>query len=295
MMFELIDTIDVENYLGEGVTWDEQTQTVWWTDIEEKQLFSYQLSHRQLSTFATPYRVCGFALTQQTEVVLAAFDRGIALYHLASGDTEWLFQFPEGATVRFNEGRTDAKGRFWVGTMNEFGDKTASSGLYRVDTDLTVTKVEANVGICNGLAWNADATRFYMADSGQQVIYQYRFDIDSGEIADKAIFRQLPANTSPDGAMMDDAGHLWSALWGGSCVARFSPEGEPQYFAVPVEQPTCVAFGGEHHNLLFVTSACYQLSDDALKAAPKTGSLFIYQTDVTSAPRPRFAGEFNHG
>ncbi|QSX32652.1 SMP-30/gluconolactonase/LRE family protein [Shewanella avicenniae] len=295
MMFELVDTIDVKNYLGEGVTWDSETQTVWWTDIEEKQLFSYQLDQRKLTTFDTPYRVCGFALTQQTDVMLAAFDCGIALYHLVSGNTEWLFQFPEGATVRFNEGRTDAKGRFWVGTMNENGDKTGSSGLYRVDTDLSVTKMEADVGICNGLAWNADASRFYMADSSKQIIYKYDFDIDGGDISAKSTFVQLPAHTSPDGAMMDGEGYLWSALWGGSCVARFSPTGEQQNFAVPVEQPTCVAFGGEHNDLLFVTSACYQLSDEALTAAPKTGSLFIYRTNVSSTPRPRFSGDFNHG
>ncbi len=294
-MFELIDTIDVENTLGEGVTWDTETQTVWWTDIQEKKLFSYQVAERKMSTFNTPYRLCAFALTKQTGVLLAAFDCGIGLYNLETGSTEWLFQFPGDATVRFNDGRTDAKGRFWVGTLNEDGDKTASSGLYRVDTNMSVTKVEADVGICNGLAWNADATCFYMADSSKQIVYQYRFDNDSGEISDKSTFTQLPATTSPDGAIMDSDDNLWSALWGGSCVARFTPEGEQQDFAVPAEQPTCVAFGGENNDLLFVTSARYALSDEAIEAAPKSGSLFIYRTGFTGTAGPRFAGDVNHG
>lgn len=294
-MFELIDTINVENTLGEGVTWDTETQTVWWTDIEEKKLFSYQVSERKLSTFTVPYRLCAFALTKQSGVLLAAFDCGIGLYNIESNDTEWLFQFPGDATVRFNDGRTDAKGRFWVGTLNEDGDATASSGLYRVDTNMAVTKVESDVGICNGLAWNADATRFYMADSSKQIVYQYCFDNDSGEISDKSTFQQLPATTSPDGAIMDSDDHYWSALWGGSCVARFSAQGEQLDFAVPAEQPTCVAFGGENKDLLFVTSARYALSDDAINAAPESGSLFIYRTEHNGVAGPRFAGEFTHG
>ncbi|GGF76250.1 SMP-30/gluconolactonase/LRE family protein [Alteromonas lipolytica] len=293
-MFELIDTIDVENTLGEGVTWDTETQTVWWTDIEQKKLFAYQVTDRNLTTYNTPHRLCAFALTKDSGVLLAAFDCGIGLHNLASGKTDWLFKFPGDATVRFNDGRTDAKGRFWVGTLNEDGDKTASSGLYRVDTNMQVTKVASDVGICNGLAWNNDATRFYMADSSRQIIYQYVFDNDSGDISSRSTFKQLDASTAPDGAIMGNDDHLYSALWGGSCVARFAPNGDEERFDVPVEQPTCVAFGGEDNDLLFVTSARYALSDEAIANAPKSGSLFIYRTGFNGTQSPRFAGETRH-
>ena len=36
---ELIATVDIENELGEGVVWNEQTESVWWTDIERSKLF----------------------------------------------------------------------------------------------------------------------------------------------------------------------------------------------------------------------------------------------------------------
>jgi len=290
-MFELIDTIDVENTLGEGVTWDTETQTVWWTDIEQKKLFAYQVTERDLVSFDTPHRLCAFALTKKSDVLLAAFDCGIALHNLITGECDWLFKFPGDATVRFNDGRTDAKGRFWVGTLNEDGDKTASSGLYRVDTNMQVTKVEADVGICNGLAWNTDATRFYMADSSKQIIYQYVFDNDNGAISDKTPFKQMEATAAPDGAIMGNDDHLYSALWGGNCVARIAPSGEEQRFDVPVEQPTCVAFGGEDNDLLFVTSARYALSDESIADAPQSGSLFIYRTGFKGHHNPRFAGE----
>lgn len=290
-MFELIDTIDVENTLGEGVIWDAETQTVWWTDIEQKKLFSYQIKFRQLSTLNTPYRLCAFALTNQADIVLAAFDCGIGLYNLSTTRIDWLFRFPCDATVRFNDGRTDANGRFWVGTLNEHGDKTASSGLYRVETNLTVTKVVSDVGICNGLAWNNDSTRFYMADSSKQIIYQYVFDIDNGKISNRALFKQLGTTTSPDGAAMSSDDHLWSALWGGNCVTRIAPNGVEQRFELPIEQPTCVAFGGKENNLLLVTSARYGLSEDAMTAKPKSGSLFIFRTNFQGRSAPRFQGK----
>lgn len=290
-MFELIETIDVKNNLGEGVTWDTETQTVWWTDIEQKTLFSYQVTDRKLSTFDTPFRLCSFALTNQSGVLIAAFDCGIGLYNLATAETEWLFKFPGDATVRFNDGRTDANGRFWVGTLNESTDNTACSGLYRVDTNLQVTKVESDVGICNGLAWNNDASLFYMADSSKQVIYRYAFNNVSGAISDKTLFRQLETTASPDGAIIGNDDHLFCALWGGSAIARISPDGFEERFNVPVEQPTCVAFGGDNNQLMFVTSARYGLSEDAIADSPGSGSLFIYRTGFKGTCPSRFAGE----
>jgi L-arabinonolactonase len=293
-MFELIETIEVENTLGEAVTWDTETQTLWWTDIEERKLFVYQVKERSLLIFVTTHRLCSFALTKETDWLLATFDCGIGLYNINTNQIDWLFQFSDDATVRFNDGRTDGKGRFWVGTLNEYGDKTISSCLYRVDTDLSVTKVEANVGICKGLAWNNDAIRFYMADSAKQIIYQYDFDNGSGNILHKSPFKQIAATASPDGAMMDNEDHLWSALWGGYCVTRISPNGDETRFDVLVEQPTCVAFGGAENNLLFVTSARYVQSDEALAGRPKSGSLFIYRTNFHGTGSKRFEGEINY-
>jgi L-arabinonolactonase len=36
-----IDTIPVGNTLGEGVLWDSDSQTLWWTDIQERKLFRH--------------------------------------------------------------------------------------------------------------------------------------------------------------------------------------------------------------------------------------------------------------
>ena len=78
---------------------------------------------------------------------------------------------------------------------------------------------------------------------------------------------------------MDAEGYLWNAEWGGSRLVRYNQNGEEDtVLATPVSQPTCMAFGGDDMNLLFVTSARIGLSDDALAAQPEAGNLFIYRT-----------------
>ena len=70
---------------------------------------------------------------------------------------------------------------------------------------------------------------------------------------------------------------------------RYAPDGTQDFvLPMPVSQPTCIAFGGEHLNLLAVTSARVGLSDDALQQQPQAGNLFIFQTDVTGLEESRF-------
>jgi len=63
-------------------------------------------------------------------------------------------------------------------------------------------------------------------------------------------------------------------------VVRYSPSGQQDLIVdVPASQPSCVAFGGNDMNLMFVTSAWQDLDSKARKADPKAGCLFIYETE----------------
>lgn len=53
-------TIPVGNILGEGVLWDDKTQSIWWTDIEAAEIFNYSITTQSLRTIAMPYRVGSF-------------------------------------------------------------------------------------------------------------------------------------------------------------------------------------------------------------------------------------------
>ena len=294
-MLRLIDTVDVSNTLGEGVVWHIKSQSVWWTDIEQNKLYAYQVKQKKLDIYKTPYRLCAFGFTLKDKTIIAAFDCGIALYNYETQAIDWLFKLPLKTPLRFNDGRIDAKGRFWVGTMNESQPQEKNAGLYRVDKDLSVEKIASNIGIANGIAWNNEASLFYLADSALQTIFQYDFDHDTGAINNQRVYAKTIADAFPDGAIVDSNDNLWSAHWGGSCLVCYRSSGDKQTYDMPVSQPTCVTFGGDNNKLLFVTTANYWLSAEQKAKQPLAGSLLIFESDVKGSDSHIFStAELTH-
>ena len=54
---------------------------------------------------------------------------------------------------RFNDGKTDRQGRFWAGTLYDPDESKATGGLYRLNTDLTCTRMVDRIYASNGLAF----------------------------------------------------------------------------------------------------------------------------------------------
>ncbi len=283
----LITTLKAANTLGEGVFWDTETQSVWWTDIEGLQIYQFQAESQQLKPFSMPYRVASFALIADDPRIIVAFDKGIALYHLETGEVEWLAQ-PEAhlTSNRFNDGRVDRQGRFWAGTMVENATVSLDNqpiekrlgNLYCVDHQGCCHKKLAGINISNSLCWSPDSQYLYHTDSPEQQIIRFNFDRDSGELNAPMPLINTSDNSFPDGAEIDEQGYLWSAQWNGGKVVRYSPEGDVDLcLSLPVTNPTCVALGGKNLDWLIITTAKQGLSEQQLANEPQAGDLFIYQ------------------
>jgi sugar lactone lactonase YvrE len=276
----LLHELSVGNQLGEGVQWHQETQAVWWTDIEGCCLFSYSLITTEITKHPMPERVGCFSFIEHDQRLLIAFASGVALFDLETNNIEWLAQ-PE-LTIqgnRFNDGRVDRQGRFWAGTMVEHKHSPKqSASLYCQSSKNSCIKSLENIQISNGLCWSPDGTVMYHADSPTQTIYQYEFDLISGKPHDKRLFMKLDGGCFPDGSCIDSNGFLWNAQWGGAQVVRYSPDGKVDFvLPVPTKQPSCVAIGGPEMDLLFITSAKQDLSEQELKNDKQAGNLFIYQ------------------
>jgi L-arabinonolactonase len=93
----------------------------------------------------------------------------------------------------------------------------------------------------------------------------------------------------PDGSVIDAEGFLWNAQWGGAKLARYSPDGMvSSTFGLPVSQPTCLCFGGESFDWLFVSTATEGLSEAQLRKEPEAGNVLIYRTAFRGLPEDRF-------
>lgn len=295
-MAELLASIPVSNHLGEGVLWDEQTQQLLWTDIEQCTLYRMAFPGHQISKCRTPERLCSFGLSSEAHVLVVAFATGFARYDYESGQVDWLARPPEvaaGLGRRLNDGRVDRQGRFWCGAMVEDSQRAGAgtASLYCLDAGGEVSIHASNIGISNSICWSPSGQRMYFADSPERTIYTYDFDANVGAISARKVFVRTPPEAYPDGAITDADGYLWSAHWGAGQVVRYTPWGvADQVIELATCQPSCVALGGPDRSLLFVTTARQGLNDAALARQPQTGNLFIYQLANYGLTEPRYHG-----
>jgi sugar lactone lactonase YvrE len=222
-------------------------------------------------------------VARQPGTWIAAAGTGIALIGPDSAVT-WLDRPEDGASVpmRMNDGCCDPGGRFWAGSMAYDAAEGAGS-LYRADADGTVAKVLDGMTIVNGPAFTADGTRMYVTDTHAGLIYACDVDPRSGELSGRRVFAEVPSSEgAPDGMTVDDAGRVWVALWDGSAVRCYLPDGSVEAtLPVPAHRPTCVCVGG---GALFVSTARLGITDPA----PSDGAVLHARTGASAPPAAAF-------
>jgi sugar lactone lactonase YvrE len=283
---QLIQQLPVINTLGEGVIWDHRTQTLYWTDIQQSKLYSWQFGDTSAKQFSCPERLGCFGFTQDPTWLICGFESGFAFFNPHIGEVNWVRKVEEGFShTRLNDGRVDRQGRFWAGSMMQDEGKDESrekAALYRLEHNHQITKVINNVKVANGLCWSPSGDTLYFADSPSQTIQQAKTNAKTGDIGPLSLFTTTEQNAFPDGSCVDNQGCIWNAQWASSTVKRYSPSGELLLtLDVPCKQPSCVAFGGPDLQHLFVTSARQDLSAHTIEQQPSNGDLFIYQTPYT--------------
>ena len=282
---------DTTSSLGEGPMWHESEDTIYWVDIEGRAIHRHWLMNRQTETIAMPERIGCIARRSRGGLVVG-LQSGFAFVDLKQQSVTPIVdpesQLPDN---RFNDGKCDAQGRFWAGTMDTLM-RSANGVLYRLDPDGTAHAMDGGYGITNGPAWSPDGSVMYHNDSKAGTVYAFDCDRERGTITNKRVFAQLAADDGfPDGLTVDSEGAIWLAHWGGSRVTRFLPGGNiDRVIEMPVSQVTSCAFGGRNLRTLFITTARIGLREDELAKQPLAGRLFSVELDVAGLPANSFAG-----
>ena len=149
-----------------------------------------------------------------------------------------------------------------------------------------------HVTTSNGIDWSPDARRMYYVDTATRRIDVFDFDVETGTIANRRPFVEVPIRAGkPDGLIVDAEGGVWLALWGGSAIQRYTPDGTlERTVALPVTHPTKCAFGGPDLGDLFITSARSPVPENARAAQPHAGSVLHCRPGVTGRLPTPFAG-----
>lgn len=277
--------------LGEGALWDPDREILWWVDIKAPALHVHHAPSGANHQQQLPFRLTALGLARGGMLV-ASGDPGFVRLAVADDFSvsvdKVIATIDEPAGNRFNDGKVDGEGRFWAGTMDD-AEQVARGSLYRFDRDGTVTAIRSGIMVPNGPAFLADGTML-VTDSAAQRITAVTLDASGAAVAERPFASFTPEQGYPDGMAVDAENHVWIAFWDGWCLRRLSPGGRiVREIALPVQRPTCPAFGGRDLDRLYITSATVGLTPDALAQQPLAGALLCLTGEAGRSPT-RFAG-----
>ncbi|XP_053989404.1 uncharacterized protein LOC128881955 [Hylaeus volcanicus] len=278
--------------LGEGPHWDPASQNLYFVDIFAQKVFRYNPSTKALTSTYVEHGPVGFVLPvdgasdklvvgSRTEILMLTWDGKKDSSKCESRKLATTGTNPK--EIRWNDGKADASGRIWGGTM---GYETNGvfphnvGALYCVHNDLAVKTHLPSVSISNGIAWTPNEDTFYYIDSLTYQVEAYDYNPQTATISNRRTVFDLKKHNMPgipDGMTIDTNGNLWVALFGGGGVMQIKPEtGELLRFIKinNVDNITSVAFGGADLDTLYVTTATTGLTEKQLKEQPHAGYLF---------------------
>lgn len=278
--------------LGEGSLWDHERQWLYWVDIYENKVFIYDPKKRANLAYDVGANVGTVVPTRDGRLLVALRDE-LATLDLGTGLVDpVLVPAPARDGIRFNDGKCDPEGRFWVGTMVEQG--LAGTGvLYCVSPDMSSSVRLDGLTISNGLVWH-DA-HFYHIDTPSHMVRRFSYDARTGVLGAPSVAARFEeADGAPDGMCLDDEGLLWVALWGGHSVVRVDPSNGAIVYRVevPASNVTSCAFGGKELDELYITTARAGLDPKVLAREPLAGSLFRVKLPFRGVPAVPFARGF---
>jgi sugar lactone lactonase YvrE len=257
--------------------WHPAREHLFWFDIMGKRLMTRDSDGPRAWDFDRHVSAAGWV---DDDTLLIATETDLIRFSLATGQSDRLVALEaDKPATRSNDGRADPMGGFWIGTMGKNAEARAGS-LYRYWRG-ELRRLRDDITIPNATCFAPDGRIAYFADTAAHLVWRVALDTDGWPVAQWEVFLDhRDSGINPDGAVVDAAGHLIVAEWGGSRVARYDHDGNlVEEITLPVPQPTCPAFGGSDLSVLYVTSARQGLPGDAMDATPLSGQTLVIETD----------------
>lgn len=271
--------------VGECPLWHPVESSIYWVDIGGFTIHRLHPSTGAHREWRMPSEPSALALNA-TGGLVVAMRSGFAHFNPDTSSLTPIAPAPyDTATTRFNDGRVDAAGRFWVGTIYEPRDQQAAQ-MFCLEKGKVELKWSGGMTNSNGLAFSLDGSQMYHADTASHRIDRYQFDPATGQVSDPELFQRFSSDKThnyggrPDGAAVDSEGAYWIAMFEGGRLLRFSPNGDLlREVKLPLRCPTMLAFGGDDLRTLYITSAGHRPAAE-IEQYPLTGRLLSLPVDV---------------
>lgn len=292
------------NELGEGPIWDVEDGLLYWVDgtgrrVGKPSIWRLDPRTGDKRSWSLEHDVGALVLRQGGGAILA-LDDGFYTFDFDTGALELITLIDAGQPrTRLNDGKCDRRGRFLAGGMDD-QEELGICGLWQLDTDFSVRKIDEGIICSNGPCWSPDDKTFYFADTFRQTMWAYDYDLATGALANRRVFASTAEDPGFfDGSTVDAEGCVWNALVIGGDLIRYAPDGSVERrIGMPVKNITSLTFGGPKLDEIYVTSmarvrhpAVHDHFAKQVRPQFGAGSLFrIRGLGITGMPEPRFGG-----
>lgn len=293
-------------HLGEGPHWDGENQFLYYVDAFAGVIHRYDLINDIDSKIKlTDLVTIVIPVSNESDSLLVSLRNKIVKLNWKTEKYEVIAECaPENnGKERFNDGKIDAAGRLWIGTVlnDSKGIVKYGGSLYKLENGQFV-KMSDNFTLSNGMAWNSNNTLMYFNDSEDRKIWIFDFNLTTGSLSNRRLFLDLDQHPNmfskteyPDGMFIDSDDYIWIAMYAGGRVVRIDPENRKilNTIEIPAPQTTSLAFGGKELNEIFVTTGDNSSADDNIRQKyPHSGRIFKIKTNNQFKGRKAFNFKF---
>ncbi len=278
--------------LGESPFWHPDEQRLYWVDIPGRRLNAFDPHTRQHDQWAFDTEPGSCAPLLGGGLLIAMRD-GLWRFDPGTGVRSQVAPPPyDPARQRFNDGKADAQGRFWVGTLDDRREPNAA--LYRYAGG-RIERMADGITVSNGLGFSPDGRTLYWSDTKAHRVQAFDVDAQDGSLSRRRTFHEFATRAvdaplegyggRPDGAAVDVEGAYWCAMFEGQRLARLSPQGHLlAELPLPVRCPTMPCFGGPDLKTLYITTAREKRPADELAQQPLAGCVLQVRVAVPGLP-----------
>ena len=293
-MAEVACVLDCRDQLGESPVWCPVDRRLYWLDIKGQSISWLAPATGEYKQVPVDEQPGSLVLREQGGMVVA-FYGGFRFFDPETGAVETIHEVEtDQPESRMNDGRCDRQGRFWAGSMDDTMTGRPLGSLYRLDHDLSLQKTETGIVVSNSIAFSPEGETMYYADLDQDVIWGYDLDTASGAKSPTSVSSSGPVLRPASPTAPPSMPRATSGTRAGTAGA--SPASRPTArWTAPSRCPSsrsparCSA--APDLDVLYVTGARVNLSDDVLAGQEQAGSIFaVTDTGCTGLPEPRFKG-----
>ena len=263
--------------IGEGPIWNEKENLLYFTNGIENEICILDIYTKELKVRTVETGAAAFCFDKDYRLIVSQ-KNGVYYLH-DDGKLENLYDTEKYSISFGNDMKTGPDGRIYVGTQSGkragVSDKVDGK-LYRIDKNGNVKVLLDGLKLSNGMEWSIDGKKFYHTDSDTQIIREYDFDTENGEISYTG--REVRVQ-GVDGFTVDSDNNLLVACWGQGHIAVVDTEKleVKDYIEVPAGIPASCAFCGKSMEYLAVVTANYRVDLDADKNA---GFTYLYDLGI---------------